>query len=170
MPEPAAEPPPPGDGWMREYAETITQPEPPVADSGPVTPLEIMQMQGDTGVAQAAAQLGSAESGLAAAPAGAMPDGFLLDPERAEAAVATMEQVVVDLRRAQILWKPGAAFDPPGADEVSRNLAANARVMADRADTYVTDYARQVEEVVLALRAQVEAYRRVEQANTARQA
>jgi hypothetical protein len=108
---------------------------------------------------------------MAAIPGGptGLADGFLVDTERAEVAIATLTGVIDDLEAAQIHWYQ-QHFKAPGIDPVSIRLGENMRVMQQRAVAYVQAWTAQVKATRDALQAQVDGYRRVDQDNAARRA
>jgi hypothetical protein len=95
--------------------------------------------------------------------------GFAVDPERAQACVDELSRIAEDvlfgLRDSRMF-----GFDPPGYDEVSLNLARNARVMAARAEAFTRAWVSRIEETRDALQRQLSDYRSADQANAGRQA
>lgn len=111
------------------------------------------------------AAVGWAEARLAApVVGGGGAGGFVVDPERAEACIAELTRIVNELR-VESMSTGSMRFDPPGSDAVSLNLAANGHEMAQRAQGFVQAWADQVEATRDALRAQLAAYRSVEETN-----
>jgi hypothetical protein len=106
-----------------------------------------------------------AEHQLAASGAGVgVPDGYVLDPERAQVTIGELTRITDEVRR--FLHRASAlAFDAPGYDAVSVNLANNGRVMADRATAFVRAWADQIEATRDALQHQLDAYNGVEDTN-----
>jgi hypothetical protein len=96
-------------------------------------------------------------------PAGA----FFVDPERAQACVDALLGVAGDVR-ASLFNVMMMLFPPPGRDEVSVNMARNAHEMVRRTDAYVRAWANQIEATAEALRQELAAYQRVDEANAAR--
>lgn len=95
---------------------------------------------------------------------GGMGDGFLVDPERAEAALAQLDRAILDIRQSLNAFSI-SAVPPPARDEVSMNLARQIAVMDTRAQVYVRAWADQLQEFRDAVQAQVDAYRRVDDEN-----
>lgn len=109
--------------------------------------------------------MGWAEARLAApVVGGGGAGGFVVDPERAEACIAELSRIVNDLR-LQAMMQTACAFDAPGYDDVSLNLAVNGRVMAQRAEQFVRAWADQIEVTRDALRRQLDGYSTTEDAN-----
>lgn len=103
-----------------------------------------------------------AQAELARLPVGGgLPDGFVVDPERAQVAIARLDEAILDVRRGLAAFRAGRVI-PPARDEVSLNLARQMRVMDARAAAYVQEWLRQLEEFRATIQAQVDSYRRVD--------
>ncbi|MGQ0575348.1 MAG: PE domain-containing protein [Pseudonocardia sp.] len=94
--------------------------------------------------------------------------GFLVDPERAEVAIAQLDAALLDIRQAMGRFRHQNVVEPPGQDPVSVNLAEQMREMDRRAGQYVQAWAGQVELFRDAVQAQVDSYRRVDADNAGR--
>ncbi|GAA2540628.1 PE domain-containing protein [Pseudonocardia hydrocarbonoxydans] len=127
-------------------------------------------MAADDGVegsesARGYAAVGWAEARLAApVVGGGGAGGFVVDPERAEACIVELTRIVNDLR-LQAMMQAACAFDAPGYDDVSLNLAVNGRVMAQRAEQFVRAWADQIEATRDALQLQLDGYSTTEDTN-----
>ncbi|MGQ0573823.1 MAG: PE domain-containing protein [Pseudonocardia sp.] len=88
--------------------------------------------------------------------------GFLVDPERAQVAIAQLDAALQDIRQALAGFETARFVEPPGQDPVSLNLAEQMREMDRRAGEYVQAWAGQVELFRDAVQAQVDSYRRVD--------
>ncbi|MFC4942444.1 PE domain-containing protein [Pseudonocardia sp. GCM10023141] len=91
--------------------------------------------------------------------------GYVVDPERAQGCIDELGRIAQDVRLALVQARV-LQFDPPGFDDVSRNVANNGAEMARRAVAYVTTWANQIDATRVALQRQLDAYRAVEQANS----
>lgn len=89
---------------------------------------------------------------------GGMGDGFLVDPERAEAALAQLDQAIFDIRQSLDAFAV-PTVTPPARDDVSVNLARQISAMDQRAVAYVRAWADQIQAFRDAVQAQVDAYR-----------
>jgi hypothetical protein len=110
-------------------------------------------------------RLTGSQAVLAGLPGGAgSGQGFLVDPERAQAAIATLTGVIHDLEAGMaelgLRWTRA-----PGIDPVSVRLGENMELMRQRALAYVLGWTEQIEATRDALQAQVDAYRRVDESN-----
>lgn len=94
---------------------------------------------------------------------------FTVDPERAEECIRALRGVVLDLMAAQA-GLGFAAFPAPGRDEVSKNVAEQSGVMANRAAAFVDAWRKQLQQTADGLEQQLAAYRAADEANRARQA
>lgn len=94
---------------------------------------------------------------------------FWIDPDHAQQAINQLRTValdVLDLRDKHI----GLQVQPPSADQVSRNVAAQANRMADNARAFIDAWARQLGDAALRLEEQLHAYRAAEEQNRRRMA
>lgn len=115
-----------------------------------------------------ARRLEYARAELARTPPASGPlDGFLVDPERAQAAIAQLDAAIADIRQSIGAFKFGYV-EPPARDPVSMNLAVQIREMDRRAELYVQTWASQIEAFRDAIQAQVDAYRRADEENAER--
>ena len=87
---------------------------------------------------------------------------FFVDPERAEECVRVLRGVALDLVATRQIMDL-IVFPPPGADQVSVNMADQASVMADRAVRFVDIWRDQLAQTADALEQQLAAYRAAEQ-------
>lgn len=108
------------------------------------------------------------ELGMAPSPLAGGGGGFMIDPERAEACIAEMTRIVGEVRAASMMMTALTMFAPLGSDEVSKNFANNAVVMAGRAEAFVRTWADQIEATRDGLQAQLDAYRRTDEDNASR--
>lgn len=93
--------------------------------------------------------------------------GFVVDPERAQWCIDELTRIVEEVRLGHLdRWR--LAFDPPGYDQVSVNLARNGALMARRAEAFVAAWASQIEATRDALQRQLDDYRQTEQTNAGR--
>jgi hypothetical protein len=83
--------------------------------------------------------------------------GFLVDPERAQACIDALGEILADIRDSLLYWQQ-TAFAPPGEDAVSVNVAHRAALMSSRAEGYVQAWMAQIEETRDALQRQFSAY------------
>lgn len=103
-----------------------------------------------------------AQAELARPPVGGgLGDGFIVDPERAQVAIARLDEAILDTRRALGAFSFGKVV-APARDEVSQNLARQMQVMDDRAIAYVKEWLRQLEEFRGAVQAQIDSYGRAD--------
>lgn len=109
-----------------------------------------------------------AQAELARTPAGGGPiEGFLVDPEQAQAAIARLDEAILDIRRSLAAFRT-TEMAAPARDAVSQNLGRQIAVMDARAAAYIQEWARQLEEFRNAIQDQVDAYERVEDENAER--
>lgn len=146
-PELDGAPRPPAGGWMDTYLETVSAPATPDGPTlpglvGPVTSTGIPPMT----------------SG----------DGFLVDPEKARAAIGRLEQMAADISRRLSSFRSGSTFDPPTSDGVGLQGAQNAQAMSGNAVAFVLALHDQIVATKGALQAQVDAYERVDRTNASR--
>lgn len=94
-------------------------------------------------------------------------DGFVADPERMLDTIVELTRIANELRGWMVRGAP-LAYDPPGYDEVSVNFAKAGRLMADRANTFVSTWAHQIEATRDGMQAQLDVYRGVDQDNAGR--
>jgi stress response protein SCP2 len=90
--------------------------------------------------------------------------GFRVDPEKAQACIDELTAVVGDLRMSAF-GGLRLAFASPATDEVSRNMAECAGLMAQRAQDWLAAWTGQLEGVRNALQDQLAAYRAQESEN-----
>lgn len=90
--------------------------------------------------------------------------GYVVDPERAQGCIDELGRIAEDIR-LKLLDARRLYFDPPGFDEVSRNVASNGATMANRAEEYISAWATQIDSTRAALQRQLQAYRDVEHVN-----
>lgn len=103
-------------------------------------------------------RLARAERDLAATAPTGVGDGFRVDPDRVQAAVAQLDRAAAILDAARPRWGT-SVMPPPGTDPVSLRLMQNVNRMTRNAGAYV-DMA--VERIVVtrdALRAQLDGHR-----------
>ena len=97
---------------------------------------------------------------------GGITGGFVVEPERVEAAIAQLDLIVGDLTRELRDWRR-TEVPPPTLDGVGMNLVTNASRMAANATAWLEAWANQIADARDALLAQLEGYRQIEQQNTA---
>lgn len=122
----------------------------------------------ETDLAYMDRNLAEFELGLGPPPLAGGADGFMIDPERAEACIAEMDRIIGEVRGVSMRMSLTTTFAPLGSDEVSVNFANNAVVMAGRAEAFVRTWADQIEATRDGLQAQLDAYRTVDADNASR--
>lgn len=125
--------------------------EPPPITFNPITPLVVATDYARRAVA-------------AGAPA------FLIDPDRAQSCIDSLQWCAERLEEAVRAAKRTTQVQAPGEDDVSRHFAEQATIMGQQALQATRAYHQQMVDTVASLRAQLVAYRAAEQANTAAQA
>lgn len=88
-------------------------------------------------------------------------DGFLVDPEKAEAAIARLDEAILDIKQSLSSFR-ARRVEAPARDAVSVNLAVQIREMDRRAEAFVRTWADQIQAHRDAIQAQIDAYRRVD--------
>lgn len=88
--------------------------------------------------------------------------GFLVDPDRANTAVAKLDEVLGRLTDTLADLAFRGRMEPPGADHVSARIAQNTTQMITNAEVYLRGLCDQVEATRNALCAQIDAYQRAD--------
>lgn len=98
--------------------------------------------------------------------AGATSGGFVVDPERVEAAISALKRIVLDLEAAHLDWRR-TEIPPPTLDGVGLNLVSNTSRMAENAVAWLVSWTNQIAATIDALQAQLNNYRCTEHHLTA---
>lgn len=93
--------------------------------------------------------------------------GFLLDEGRMRETIAELTRIADTVRQARAR-ATGMRFEAPGYDLVSQNFAAAGRLMASRAEAFVSTWAAQIEAARDGFQAQLDAYLATEADNARR--
>lgn len=94
-------------------------------------------------------------------------DALWIDPERAQGVIDKLRDAALRLLDLRDIARDLRVF-PPAADEVSRNVAKQANLMADNARAFNDAWRRQLEDAAIRLEEQLAAYRATEEHNRAR--
>ncbi|MGQ0574693.1 MAG: hypothetical protein ACT4RN_10895 [Pseudonocardia sp.] len=92
-----------------------------------------------------------------------------IDPDQAQRVVDQLRRTAIAVHDLGRLHQ-SLIVEPPSADEVSRNVAVQANLMADRARDFVDAWARQLGDAALRLEDQLYAHRATEEHNRGRMA
>jgi len=90
--------------------------------------------------------------------------GFRVDVDAAATPIAALDEALDRLTGTLVLLRRGFAVERPAEDHVSARIAQNNGLMFDNAHEYVRVLRDQVEAARDALRAQLDSYRRVDEA------
>lgn len=93
--------------------------------------------------------------------------GFLLDEGRMRETISELTRIA-DTVRQGTSRAAGMRFEAPGYDQVSQNFAAAGRLMASRAEAFVSIWVGQIEAARDGLQAQLDAYLAAEADNVRR--
>lgn len=83
--------------------------------------------------------------------------GFLVDEGRMRETIAELTRIADTVRQGRAR-ATGMRFEAPGYDLVSQNFAAAGRLMASRAEAFVTTWVAQIEAARDGFQAQLDAY------------
>lgn len=94
-------------------------------------------------------------------------DALWIDPERAQGVIDKLSQVAKNVRAMADKCHP-AHVQPSAADEISRNVAAQANLMADNARAFCLAWSAQLDGAAARLDEQLRAYQATEEDNRRR--
>jgi proteasome assembly chaperone (PAC2) family protein len=104
-----------------------------------------------------AERLAHARAELARAPVVGVGDGFLVDPERARAAIAQLDEAVLDIRQALTVFSR-RGVEPPTMDPVGRNLAVQMAELDRRAEAFALAWIADIEATRDEIQQQIDAH------------